>query len=83
MHTALAHGIRTIAFPSIATGVYRFPLESAARIAVWTISRFLQEHEGSFDLVEWVLFDTKTKAAYEAEVEKLYAWTDDGRSHDV
>lgn len=83
MHTALAHGIRTIAFPSIATGIYRFPLESAARIAVWTVSRFLQEHEGSFDLVEWVLFDAKTKAAYEAEVEKLYGQTDDGRSHDV
>ena len=31
---ALEHGIRSIAFPSISTGVYRFPVEFAAKIAV-------------------------------------------------
>ena len=36
------------------------------------MNRFLQENESSFDLVEWVLFDARTEAAYEAEVEKLY-----------
>lgn len=71
MQTALAHGIRTIAFPSIATGVYRFPVELAARIAVTTVHGFLQENENSFDLVEWVLFDAGTESVYEAEVEKL------------
>ncbi len=72
MQIALAQGIRTIAFPSISTGVYRFPVELAAKTAVRTVNRFLQEKESGFDLVEWVLFDARTEAAYEAEVEKLY-----------
>lgn len=72
MQIALAHGIRTIAFPSISTGVYRFPVELAAKTAVWTVNRFLQENVSSFDLVEWVLFDERTEAVYEAEVKKIY-----------
>ena len=62
------HGIRSIAFPSIATGVYRFPVDLAAKIAVDTVSRFLDEHKDDFDLVEWVLFDEHTKSVYEAVI---------------
>ena len=72
MQVALEYGIRSIAFPSISTGVYSFPVELAAKIAVKTVSRFLEDNENSFDLVEWVLFDDKTESVYEAEVEKLY-----------
>lgn len=72
MQVALEHGIRSIAFPSISTGVYRFPVELAAKIAVKTVSRFLKDNENRFELVEWVLFDDKTKSVYETEVEKLY-----------
>lgn len=55
-----------------ATGVYSFPVELAAKIAVHTVNRFLQDNPDSFDLVEWVLFDTHTESVYEAEVDKLY-----------
>ena len=72
MQVALEHGIRSIAFPSISTGVYSFPVELAAKIAVKTVSRFLEDNENSFDLVEWVLFDSETYCYYEAEVDKLY-----------
>lgn len=72
MQVALEHGIRSIAFPSISTGVYRFPIELAAKIAVETVSRFLEDNENSFDIVEWVLFDSETYCDYEAEVDKLY-----------
>lgn len=72
MQVALEYGIRSIAFPSISTGVYRFPVELAAKIAVKTVSRFLEDNENRFELVEWVLFDDKTKSVYETEVEKLY-----------
>ena len=41
-------------------------------IAVHTVNRFLQDNPDSFDLVEWVLFDTQTESVYEAEVDKLY-----------
>lgn len=71
MQIAMEKGIRTIAFPSISTGIYRFPVELAAEIAVKTVAQFLQENENRFDLVEWVLFDDRTKAVYEQAVEKV------------
>ena len=72
MQVALEHGIRSIAFPSISTGVYCFPVELAAKIAVKTVSRFLDNNPDSFEFVEWVLFDNETERIYEGEVDKLY-----------
>jgi O-acetyl-ADP-ribose deacetylase (regulator of RNase III) len=40
---AMRHGVRTIAFPAISTGVYRFPLERAARLAVREVKALLEE----------------------------------------
>lgn len=68
MKIAVENGIRTIAFPSISTGVYCFPVERAAKIAVDTVHRFLLENPDSFDLVEWVLFNDQAASAYETEV---------------
>lgn len=68
MKIAVENGIRTIAFPYISTGVYCFPVERAAKIAVDTVHRFLQENPDSFDLVEWVLFNDQAASAYETEV---------------
>lgn len=72
MKLAMDNGIRFIAFPSISTGVYSFSVELAAKIAVCTVARFLQDNPDNFDLVEWVLFDTQTESVYEAEVDQLY-----------
>ena len=68
MKIAVENGIRTIAFPSISTGVYCFPVERAAKIAVDTVHRFLQENPDSFDLVEWVLFNDQAASAYEVSL---------------
>ena len=68
MKIAVENGIRTIAFPSISTGVYHFPVERAAKIAGKTVCRFLQENPDRFDLVEWVLFNDQAASAYETEV---------------
>lgn len=65
MQLAQEHGIRNIAFPSISTGVYSYPVELAAKVAVRTVSRFLEDNPDSFDLVEWVLFDSVTESVYE------------------
>lgn len=40
---AVAHGIATLAFPSISTGVYGYPLDQAARIAISTVRGFVAE----------------------------------------
>ena len=45
---------------------------NAAKIAVRTVARFLHENPDSFDLVEWVLFDSHTESVYEAEVTLYY-----------
>ena len=42
MQLAQEHGIRSIAFPSISTGVYSYPVELAAKVAVRTVSRFFR-----------------------------------------
>lgn len=69
---AVEKGIRTIAFPSISTGIYHFPVQLAARIAVGTVARFVEENSGLIDMIEWVLFDDNTYMVYEAEVDKYY-----------
>ncbi len=60
---AKENGIKTIAFPSISTGVYRFPVERAAKIAVKTICDFLKT-DTFFQQVLMVCFDEETKEAY-------------------
>lgn len=68
MKLAAEKGIKSIAFPSISTGVYHFPVDLAAKIAVGTVKRFLDANPGTVELVEWVLFDDRTYSYYEKEV---------------
>ncbi|MCK4261628.1 O-acetyl-ADP-ribose deacetylase [bacterium] len=60
---AKERGIRSIAFPSISTGAYRFPIERAARIALSTVRDFLKGH--NFSEVRFVLFSEKDLQVYE------------------
>jgi len=59
------HGCATVAFPSISTGVYRFPLDRAAEIAVATVERELKSCRSVRD-VTFVCFDARTETAYSA-----------------
>ncbi|EUB26455.1 macro domain-containing protein [Fusobacterium sp. CM22] len=63
-------GIRKIAFPSISTGIYRFPVDEGAEIALSTAKKFLDENSDSFDLILWVL-DEKTYVVYKEKYKKL------------
>jgi O-acetyl-ADP-ribose deacetylase (regulator of RNase III) len=63
--------ISSLTFPSISTGVYGFPVELAAPIAVGCVARHLKASEGCLRTVTFVLFDTRTLAAYESA---LAAW---------
>lgn len=65
---AVENGIRSIAFPSISTGIYSYPLDEAAEIAVRTAKQFVVEHPGKLDVIKWVLFDDKTLQAYEGQI---------------
>lgn len=60
---AVENGCKTVAFPSISTGVYHFPLDRAAAIAVGAIWSFL-ETDRALERVRIVCFDDTTLAAY-------------------
>lgn len=66
---AKEHEITSIAFPSISTGVYRFPVELAASIAVREIISFLKEDQ-QLKQVLMICFDDVTLKAYEQERKK-------------
>lgn len=71
MKLALQNKIRTIAFPSISTGIYSYPLEEAAEIAIKTVNDFYLEHQNEFDCIRFVLFDSRTKQAYDNAINKI------------
>ena len=71
LQVAADHGIRRIAFPSISTGVYHYPLEKAAHIAVKTVKEFCESHPGQFEVVRFVLFNERTLQAYEDAVREI------------
>lgn len=68
---AMEKGIRSIAFPSISTGVYSYPVDQAAEIAVHSVLDFVASHPDSTDEIVWVLFDSRTKAAYDRVLENV------------
>ena len=71
LQLAVDHGIPSIAFPSISTGVYSYPLEEAAQVAMDAVKTFIKENPGKLDLVEWVLFDRRTYDAYERALKNV------------
>ena len=70
LELASQNGCETVDFPSISTGVYHFPLEKAAEIAIGTIAAYLREHP-EIRRVRMVCFDTRTKDFYDRALEKL------------
>jgi O-acetyl-ADP-ribose deacetylase (regulator of RNase III) len=70
MEVASENGLKSVAFPSISTGAYGYPLAEAAPIALKTVADFLKKHP-EIELVRFVLFDGKTLAAYEEALKKL------------
>jgi len=73
-HSSLAlaaeHGLASIAFPAISTGVYRFPLERATRIAVAEVRAFLADHSLPATVI-FVCFGTEVRQAYDKALRVL------------
>ncbi len=67
---AKEHQFETVAFPSISTGAYRFPVERAARIALRTIAEFLSKNEYPRKVI-MVLYDEPTYEVYKRTYEEL------------
>ena len=69
------HGLRSLAFPSISTGAYRFPLARAARIALGTVRDHLRAGD-AIDLVRFVCFGEQDERTYREALAELTAAAD-------
>lgn len=65
LKVAMEHDIRSVAFSSISTGVYAYPVTQAAEIAIKTVIEVIDGYPGAFDMIAWILFDKNTKIAYD------------------
>ena len=71
LKVAIYNGIKTIAFPSISTGAFGYPVEEAASVAVNTVNAFLMENSDKLDEIYWILFDNHTCSVYEKAISEL------------
>jgi O-acetyl-ADP-ribose deacetylase (regulator of RNase III) len=70
LRQAVACGLKSVAFPSISTGVYGYPVDEAARVALRTVKDFL-EKDTSLRTVTFVLFDKATLEAYRGAADQV------------
>ncbi len=71
LEIATQHGLRTLAFPAISTGIYGYPIDAAAQIAVREVQTWLAAHDLPAEVV-FCTFNGEATAAFERE---LSAWT--------
>ncbi len=70
LNLAVSKGLKTIAFPSISTGAYGYPIEKASRIAITGVKEFL-EKEDKLDKVIFVLFTKRDLEIYKEAAKEI------------
>lgn len=71
LRVAVSNGLKTIAFPSISTGAYGYPVEGASRVALRAVRSF-PEGEDGLERVVFVLFSALDLAVYEEAVSEVF-----------
>jgi O-acetyl-ADP-ribose deacetylase (regulator of RNase III) len=69
LELAVEHGCKSIAFPSLSTGAYGYPIDQAAQVALATVRDFLKQHAQP-GLVRFVLFGHEAYAAFAAALKE-------------
>ncbi len=72
LELAAQQGVKTITFPSISTGIYGYPLDQGAPIALRTVKQYLEQHS-EIELVRFVLWDATALKDYERAARELFA----------
>ena len=70
LELAQQHGLKSVAFPSISTGAYRYPIEQASRIALETSRAWMRKHRLP-EKVVFVLFSQQGLAVYEESLTRI------------
>ncbi|MBZ0220709.1 MAG: O-acetyl-ADP-ribose deacetylase [Candidatus Methylomirabilis sp.] len=68
---ALEKGLKSIAFPSISTGAYGYPVEAASNVALSTVQDFIKGNKGRLDIVRFVLFSDSDHLVYSRTLRSL------------
>jgi O-acetyl-ADP-ribose deacetylase (regulator of RNase III) len=72
LEVAEEHTLRTVAFPSISTGAYGYPMDEAAAVALRTVIEFLsQQGESGIELVRFVLYGQRAYETYQRVLARL------------
>lgn len=70
LSVAKDNGLRSVAFPFISTGVYSYPLNMAAKVAVKAVWSFANQFPDVLDYVCWAVLDESTRQVYEMEIKE-------------
>jgi len=70
LNLAVEHNVKTIAFPNISTGIYHFPKDKAAGIAIASVKEFLENNNPAIDKVIFVCFDDENYTLYKSILEQ-------------
>jgi O-acetyl-ADP-ribose deacetylase (regulator of RNase III) len=73
LRIAAAYGLESIAFPSVSTGAFCFPMELAAPVALRTVISFVENEEHGLSLVRFVLYPRENRRSYEIFASALRA----------
>ena len=64
LRLAVENGVQSVAFPSISTGIFGYPTEKAALVALTAVRNFVEENDTAPVSVQFVLFDDETYTCY-------------------
>ncbi|MFH0964513.1 MAG: O-acetyl-ADP-ribose deacetylase [Planctomycetota bacterium] len=70
LEVASANNLASVAFPSLSTGAYRYPMPEAAKVALSTVIEYLRDH-GEIETVRFVLFGAEAYRTYEKTLREL------------
>jgi len=68
---AAEHKLKSVAFPSISTGAYGYPVPEAAEVALSTVTSFLQDESTSLEKIIFVLYDFGSYRTYALELSEI------------
>jgi len=71
MDVARRHGLRSMAFPAISTGIFGYPMAEAAQVAAPTVADRLRAEPGAFERIVFVCFDRPATEVFAVAVEAL------------
>lgn len=71
LRVAAKDNLKSVAFPSLSTGIYGYPLDEAAPVALQAVRDFLVAQEHQLDLVRFVLWDDKSLEEFEIALNKM------------